>query len=296
MAPEDRILVAVDVDGTLLNTEFDDVLDRREIEAMEAVHAAGHVLTFCTGRNTRSLNSLFELSDWHPRGMPRILLNGALVWDLDPDRLLAQHLLDQDTIRRLVLLFQAHGAVPMVYSRDEDGGRLYHPRHPINPVQENYLEMRRRTVGEIEVLDDLAELDLTTALEVGTIDVEERIRPLSDAITAELGERVRVINTRSLLGDGAYYWAEAFDIECNKGAALRTLKEALDPRPYRTVAIGDNFNDLDMFEEADVAVAMGNSPEEVKAQADVVTGSVDQGGAAVVLEQIARGEFPPLAG
>ncbi len=49
------LLVAVDVDGTLLNTEFEDVLGSREIAAMDAVRAAGHVLALCTGRNLNSV-------------------------------------------------------------------------------------------------------------------------------------------------------------------------------------------------------------------------------------------------
>lgn len=293
MASDERILVAVDVDGTLINTEFDDTLGRREIEAMEAVAAAGHLPVFCTGRNTRSLNSLLELSNWDPASMPRILLNGALVWSGHPARRLAEHSLEGEQVRRLVELFLEHGAVPMVYGRDDDGGCLYHPRRPINPIQANYLKMRRHTVGAIEILDDMRDLPLDQALEVGTIDREERIRGLTRAIADELADRVRVINTRSLLGGGAYYWAEAFHAECNKGAALRTLSASLDPRPTRIVAIGDNYNDLDMFEVADFSVAMGNSPDEVKQRADLVTEAVQHGGAARVLEQIARGEMPP---
>lgn len=295
MATRERILVAVDVDGTLINTEFADTLGRREIEAMEAVAAAGHIPAFCTGRNTRSLNSLFELSDWEPADMPRILLNGALVWGGRPAQRLAEHLLTGAEVRRLVELFLAHDAVPMVYARDDDGGVLYHPRRPVNPIQENYLNLRRHTVGALEVLDDMAGLPLRQALEVGTIDEKERIRGLTAAIAEALPGRVRVINTRSLLGGGAYYWAEAFHVGCNKGAALRTLAGSLEPQPTRIVAIGDNYNDLDMFEVADFAVAMGNSPDDVKQRADLVTDGVEQGGAARVLEQIARGEMPPRA-
>ena len=293
MVPEDRILVAVDVDGTLLNTEFDDVLADREVDALEAVRCSGHLLTLCTGRNTRSLGNLLELSDWQPTDIPFIMLNGALIWGGEPRRILARHLLDASDVQRLVALFLEHGAVPMVYGTDEDGGLLFHPEKPVNPIQSRYLSMRSDTVGAIRVLPDMAELPLDHALEVGTIDEEERIRTLTDAIGAEMAGRVRVINTRSLLGGGAYYWAEAFHADCNKGAALRTLSAALEPRPTRIVAIGDNFNDLDMFEIADFSVAMGNSPDEVKERADLVTGTVDEGGAADILQRIARGAFPP---
>ena len=293
MAQDDQVLVAVDVDGTLLNTEFDEVLPRREILAMESVRQAGHVLALCTGRNTRSLNSLLELSNWQPVDLPRILLNGALIWGGTPHRMLARHLLVREEVRRLVALFQEHGAVPMVYGTDEDGGFLYHQERPVNPIQSRYLQMRSHTVGGIKIIRDMTDLPLEHALEVGTIDVEARIIALTAAIEEQLAGVVRVINTRSLLGGGAYYWAEAFHRDCNKGSAIRTLTAALDQRPRRVVAIGDNFNDLDMFDEADFSVAMGNSPDPVKDRADLVVGSVNEGGAAEILERIARGEYPP---
>ena len=66
MTPEQKILIAVDVDGTLLNTEFDDVLARREIDAMQAVRDAGHLLALCTGRNLRSVEGLLKASGWFP--------------------------------------------------------------------------------------------------------------------------------------------------------------------------------------------------------------------------------------
>ena len=293
MTRDNQVLVAVDVDGTLLNTEFDDVLPRREIQAMEAVRQAGHVLVLCTGRNTRSLNSLLELSSWQPVDLPRILLNGALIWGGTPHRMLARHLLGGEEVRRLVELFQEHGTVPMVYGTDEDGGLLYHQEQPTNPIQSRYLEMRSHTVGAIKITENMADLELECALEVGTIDEEARITALTAAIEDQMPGVVRVINTRSLLGGGAYYWAEAFHRDCNKGAAIRTLTAALEERPPRVVAIGDNFNDLDMFNEADFSVAMGNSPDPVKKHADLVVGSVNEGGAAEVLERIARGDFPP---
>jgi 3-deoxy-D-manno-octulosonate 8-phosphate phosphatase KdsC-like HAD superfamily phosphatase len=63
-----------------------------------------------------------------------------------------------------------------------------------------------------------------------------------------------------------------------------------------TMAIGDNYNDLDMFDVCGVSVAMGNSPDEVKAAADHEADDVTRGGAAAVLEAIAAGGFPVAGG
>lgn len=288
---ERKLLVAVDVDGTLLNTEFDDVLGTREIEALEGVRQAGHTLTLCTGRNTRSVQGLLEQSGWCPEDLPLVLLNGALVKGGRPRRQLVCNVLSADQIRQLVPLFRAHDTVPMVYGTDEDGGHLHHEARAVNDVLGRYLGVRRHTVGAIDGVDDLLELSWQTALEVGTIDLEERIRALTAEIHARYPGSFEVINTRSLLGEGRYYWAEVYRTGSDKGTGLSSLANALGFAHQDIVAIGDNYNDLPMFQLAGCSVAMGNSPDDVRSQAHRVTHHVNQGGAAAILEQIAAGTF-----
>jgi Cof subfamily protein (haloacid dehalogenase superfamily) len=290
---ENAMLVAVDVDGTLLNTEFEDVLRPREIEAMNAVRAAGHVLALCTGRNLNSMRGLMEQSGWDPVDLPMVLLNGAVVWGGRPRRKLSCNELNRQQILELVRLFREHGTVPMVYGTDDDGGVLHHETRPVNDVLGRYIDVRRDKVGAIHTVEDLTRLPWTRALEVGTIDLEDRVRALTAAIAARLDGQVKVINTRSLLGEGRYFWAEAFHAATDKGRGLRVLAEECGIPATRSVAIGDNFNDLDMFAAAGCSVAMAGSPVEVLARADHVTGPVNEGGAAAILERIAAGEFPP---
>jgi len=261
------LLVAVDVDGTLLDTEFEDVLRSREIAAMDAVRA--------------------------PEDLPMVLLNGAVVWGGRPRRKLACNVLARDQILALVRLFREHDTVPMVYGTDDDGGVLHHETRPVNDILGRYIGNRRQTVGAIHVVDDLMSLPWQQALEVGTIDLEDKVRSLSEAITNRLSGQVKVINTRSLLGDGRFYWAEAFHAATDKGRGLKVLAAECGIPVSRSVAIGDNYNDLDMFAAAGFSVAMAGSPDEVKNQADMVAGPVGDGGAADILERIAAGDFPP---
>lgn len=292
MDPTRPLLIALDMDGTLVNTEIDDSLARREIEALEAARSAGHVVAVCTGRNLPSLTALLERSGWFPDDLPLVLLNGAVVWAGEPRREVVRNELDGATVRRLVALFREHGTVPMVYGTDDDGGWLHHDDRPVNPAQERYLDMRRRAVGRLAAVPDLLELEWTRALEVGTIDEAARVKELSAAVLAELPDRVKVINTQSLLGNGRYAWAEAFHLRSGKGDGVRTLAAHCGIPLDQTLAVGDNFNDLEMFEVAALSVAMGNSPAEVKSHADRVTAGVDDGGAAAVLKAVAAGELP----
>jgi hydroxymethylpyrimidine pyrophosphatase-like HAD family hydrolase len=291
--PQDRLLVAVDVDGTLLNTEVEDVLPARQIAALQAVRDAGHVVALCTGRNLNSTRSLLEKSAWFPEDLPLVLLNGAVVWGGRPRRRLACNVLEGGQIRRLIALFQEHGTAPMIYGTDDRGGVLFHQERPVNDILGRYLTNRRINVGAIHAAADLLALPWLEALEVGTIDRWERIEPLSEAVRREMPGEVRVINTQSLLGRGEFFWAEAFHGATDKGSGMRVLADACGIPMHRLVAIGDNYNDLDLFAAAALSVAMGNSPADVRDKADLIAGDVAAGGAADILERIARGELVP---
>jgi hydroxymethylpyrimidine pyrophosphatase-like HAD family hydrolase len=80
--PGGRLLVAIDVDGTLLDSEFEDALRPREVAALLAVRAAGHVVALCTGRNSRSIEGLLRRGDGALADLPLVLLNGADQWTL----------------------------------------------------------------------------------------------------------------------------------------------------------------------------------------------------------------------
>lgn len=72
----------------------------------------------------------------------------------------------------------------------------------------------------------------------------------------------------------------------SKASGLEPLRELLGIDPAATLAIGDQRNDVEMLRWAGRGVAMGNAPEEVKAVADEVTGTVDDDGLVPILRSL----------
>jgi Cof subfamily protein (haloacid dehalogenase superfamily) len=70
-----------------------------------------------------------------------------------------------------------------------------------------------------------------------------------------------------------------------KSAAIQTLERVLGLGRNEIMAIGDNFNDMDMLRYAGLGVAMGNAPEEVKACSDEITDTNDEDGIVRILEK-----------
>ncbi|MNY40960.1 putative phosphatase [compost metagenome] len=70
-----------------------------------------------------------------------------------------------------------------------------------------------------------------------------------------------------------------------KSSAMMSLLESYHVTKQEIIAIGDNYNDIDMIHFAGLGAAMGNSPDEVKAAADIITISNDEDGVKDVIEK-----------
>lgn len=64
----------------------------------------------------------------------------------------------------------------------------------------------------------------------------------------------------------------------SKYHGVQALRQLLDIPRAQTMAIGDGNNDIALFDNADLCVAMGNATEALKAKADYITGTVDEDG------------------
>lgn len=79
-------------------------------------------------------------------------------------------------------------------------------------------------------------------------------------------------------------YLEIMSGEASKSKAIQRLMNHYDVKKEEIMAIGDNFNDIDMLKFAGIGVAMGNAPDEVKIYANQVTSSNDEEGLSLSLE------------
>lgn len=71
---------------------------------------------------------------------------------------------------------------------------------------------------------------------------------------------------------------EITSFNINKATGMDSVIRYFNADIKDTIAIGDGFNDLPMFEKAHLSVAMGNAPQEIKDKADIITTSLDEDG------------------
>ena len=106
-----------------------------------------------------------------------------------------------------------------------------------------------------------------------------------------------IVDLRKLLGDefvvtlSSFKEPEPYSGEItlrgvNKATGIRDVVEALNMRQSDTIGFGDGQNDFDMLRYCNVGVAMGNSSNEVKAVADIVTDDIKEDGLKNAMERL----------
>ena len=264
-------LLVLDIDGTIAGKS--NQIRESVKQAIMSARSRGVKVAVATGRMYRSaLRFHRDIGST----LPLICYQGAWIQDPATDKMLRHLPLTKQTALQLLDHFEEPHLRSLLsinfYINDRlyvpeitDGTRLYAQRSGIEITE--IKDLRRDIPGDPTKV--LALCENPEVLDGLLIGMRERYTP------AEL------YLTRSVAT-----FFEATHPLANKGEAVRYLaEELLGLQAANVMAIGDNFNDVEMISYAGVGVAMGNAPDAVKAGADWVAPDVEEDGAAAAIEQ-----------
>src|SRR5690606_27723852 len=97
----------------------------------------------------------------------------------------------------------------------------------------------------------------------------ERMAELQDVLRSELGESVTLLAT--IYPHLDFTLLDILPAEASKGVGVRRLADIEKIAPAEVMAIGDNFNDLEMLEFAGTPVVMGNADSELLSRDEFFT-------------------------
>ena len=264
----------IDIDGTLLRS--DGTISVRTRRAVAGSISRGVKIVLATGRGFRAASPIAK-----DLGVsaPLILHNGALVRDwLTGDLLVHQHLA-ADLARIAARIILRHECQLIVYGNALQGERiLAGPAELDSAPAARYLArngatLTRQPVADFPIVDD--------PIQLLVLDYPEKAEPLATALQSPRWRTVTSVTTST---PGARL-VEVMHADCSKSAAARWLAKSWDIHLSSVLAVGDNFNDLDLLESAGIGVAMGNAPAELQERADWVTATNQEDGVAVALER-----------
>jgi Cof subfamily protein (haloacid dehalogenase superfamily) len=278
-------LIALDLDGTLLDSRGR--VGERNRAAIDEARARGVSVAVVTGRRFRDARPLaLELG----LDVPVIAHNGALTKHAHSLETVSAVLMPVEAARAVVRVGREQGADALVSDDHVGAGLLvYDQISPGNTALAKYIEWSRRVVGEeaaaairqVESLDAYLDHDpLHVAFSGGCAAMER----LSEVMKEELSGAVRLLLTLYPKMDFALL--DVLHPEASKGAGLAAVAAEQGLGREEVMAVGDNFNDLEMLEWAGTGVLMGNAAPGLHASGRFhATATNDDGGVADAIER-----------
>lgn len=268
-------LVAIDIDGTLVDSEGQVSAVTRQ--AVQRVRDAGITVLIATGRRyltARPAAAQLETD---------VLIaahNGALLKDMQGQVLQALEL-GQYRAQQAAAALLNMGYDPLVFQGTQDAASIWINRSSEIAADGWFRSYLERNAPHLHIADSLADATFGDVLEVVSVIPKAELAETMTSLENELGEDVRLIcqvpphDTRAFL--------EIANPQVSKAAPLRFLTDQLGITAAQIMAFGDNYNDLDMLEYAGVAYLMDNAPDDLKQRGYAIAPSNDQDGVAAVL-------------
>jgi Cof subfamily protein (haloacid dehalogenase superfamily) len=269
-------LIAVDVDGTLLNSKSE--LTGRTESALRKAIEQGVQIVLATGKSRNSTAQIIEKLNLNTHG---IYLQGLAVYKGDGS-VHWQQTLDPALARQVITFAEDRGFTLIAYSGMRIMVRAMN--QDVEDALVKYHEPLPDVVGPLQNV--VGDMPIHKLMAVG----EPRgITSLRWHLNLQIGSGGRLMQA------GLPQMLEILPPNGSKGAALKMLLKDLRIPAENVLAIGDAENDIEMLQLGGIGVAMGHAGEKVKEAADHVVASNDEDGVAEAIERFVLPPEPPAA-
>ncbi len=259
-----KTLYITDLDGTFLNSRAELSDDTKSIIS-EAI-GSGASFTIATARTFATVTKMFEGIDLK---LPVVLMNGVMIYDISLKTPVTCHSIDTESTRRIFEKYKKHGIFPLVYRYNKPYLEIeFYDKS--NPHQMSYIGKRNETEGKRFVYSPVFDCNgKDEVIYIVTLDRYEKLLPLYNDIKGI--DDISCVFYRDNYTD--CYFLEIFAKNVSKASSMLEVKKMVGAD--KTVAFGDNLNDIEMFQASDEAYAVSNACDELKSIATGVIGSND---------------------
>jgi Cof subfamily protein (haloacid dehalogenase superfamily) len=257
--------VLADVDGTLVTKNK--ALTPRAIEAIEELHERGVIFAITSGRPPRGMRMLV-----HPLEMrgPMAAFNGGII--VMPNMTIVdERVIPADAAPAVIDTISAYGLYPWIYS----GAEWYvtDPGAPHAARESSTVQFQPTVVPSYDgLLDRLVKI-------VGVSDDHDLVAQCEAALQQKFGTHVSAARSQP-------HYVDVTNPTANKGIVVERMSYFYQIPLEQIATLGDQANDVLMFERSGTSIAMGNASPEVQRQATFVTASNEEEGFAKAVEEI----------
>ncbi|MCL2859003.1 MAG: Cof-type HAD-IIB family hydrolase [Oscillospiraceae bacterium] len=283
-------LIAIDLDGTLLNS-YGEISEKNKNAIREAMNMGTEVVL----ASGRIIGSILNLSQEIGNMNYLIAGNGSNIYDIKNEELIYNKYMDKEKALKLAKICQENSMFYSVYTesgiitKSLNHNVLFYHNENVNKTEEKKININ---VTE-DVLKYIEKSNLANFPKIVVCDHDKEI---FQSIIKKLNQvkHVDVLDvghmSRKFIENGTeivpieYYYTEITNENVNKWNALEFLMEKLNIKAEEVMVIGDNVNDIKMVENAGLGVIMGNAAPYIKETANVVVSDNNSDGVAEAIE------------
>lgn len=284
-------LVAIDLDGTLLNSHGEVSIENEK--AIKEATEKGVMIVLASGRMPTSVRTIANEIGASPYV---ICGNGTLVYDLEKEEILYDAFMKKEQVLQIIKLCDQNSIYYNVYTKNsiltktlnynvlfyenENSKKPSEKRTNINVVEDIYKyieEARTISILKITICDSDKSIfssilrKLKEIQDVDVLEVEHMSRKSIKSGTEDIPIE--------------YFYTEVSQKNANKWTAIEFLMKKFSISKEEVMAIGDNINDKEMVEQAGLGVAMGKSMLSANKIGDVFVEDNNQNGVAQAINQ-----------
>ncbi|AYO29656.1 Cof-type HAD-IIB family hydrolase [Biomaibacter acetigenes] len=262
-------MVCLDIDGTLLNSEHKISLKTKKVIHDVAVHKKVPVILVSSRMPKGMLFLQKELDIMEPM----VCYNGALIIDKD-NAVLLSVIIPVFIARQVYDIAKALNVHLSIYKDDE----WYIEDMDEWAMQESAITKAIPNIAQFNGLFNTWGDDNTGPNKFLCMGKPEDIKEVEGKLYEKLSHELNIYESKLT-------YLEINHKNASKTTSIDFLIKRFGIKKSEIIAIGDNYNDIDMLKYAGLGIAMGNAPDDVKKHADFVTSTNDEDGVACALKK-----------
>ena len=255
-------VIFIDIDGTLLNDKRQ--ISNRVKNIIHNILELGHKIVLCTGR---SRASAIKIAKEVGTSTYIITSNGAEIYDFKNNKVIYSSVISDKVITRVIKeISKINAKITMSIDNLE-----YIIGNKYNQFQEylpdDYINFFKFNLPkQAMIIGDEKKLQILRDIIVHYDDIE--------------------INSKKNIHEEQGLWFSIINRGISKGKGVREFCNFFDIPRDRIISIGNDYNDIEMFDESKISIAVSNATEEIKNKANIITESNNNDGVAKVLEKL----------